>query len=434
MREGRGGMIATVARRGLVGFVGLMAVASAASAQDMGALPRREPVVVALERVEALAAPEASEGRADAMALARLALELAGPAAIDPLTSRLDAASALPPDQGSAVMQAQAWALGEVLPRAASDAAGTKQRARAIASLREALWVQDWPARISAASALGVVEASEAELDLVALRVVAEAEEMRARAGGEAISRGRAAAILLALAGAGGDVARVIVNDELRVGGDVRWARTMVALHARLGPSCWPDVVATLEEAPGVDVRATAAAILLVLAEPASACRMAEAYGREPEPAIRLTLIQALAATATPIARAALGSIAGGEMEPRLANAAKLIVAEDPAARRRLDPRVDSVRVREAVQSLAHGTGFPRDLRDVEGGATLLDLPEIERSLRRMPLREDGTWIDDHARLAQVRARILCATFADGIPLGAPRVGRPRIASPAGGG
>ena len=85
---------------------------------------------------------------------------------------------------------------------------------------------------------------------------------------------------------------------------------------------------------------------------------------------------------------------------------------------------VSSREVREALQDAIRQPPGPQGMADIEAGAAMVDLGAIERTLRLLPLREDSAWLDDHARLAQLRARLLCTADPDCDPP-APRVGRP---------
>lgn len=376
-------------------------------------------VAMAVARVEAIASIAPGPEQDDAVATAILALEMAGPSALPALAARLDAATALGISDASAAAvapasgQVFAWSIGvSGEPRAAEGSADDGAAAPAVASLRRALWASDWPTRMSSASSLGLLEARDSGPDLVALLHAA------GRAGQPE------GPILLALAGVGGDAADGVIEEALLEGGDLAWGRSMLALHARRGATSWRALVRAVAESADPAVRMTAAGSLLLLAEPASACAVGEIVGREAEPAIRMTLVQALASTSSPQAHAILSALALHDVDEQVREAAAILAVQRLDDRVAGRIRVASARVREALDGIARGRAFPRDLRDVEEGATLVDLPVIERTLRRLPLREDGAWLDDHARLAQVRARILCAAWPDGIPQGRPRVGR----------
>ena len=135
-------------------LAGMLPSLGARSAGETEVGPARPAADVAIERVEAIASIGGGDP-AEAIALARVALDRAGAEAIEPLASKLDAAlnSAMSDGAAAAAAQVFAWALGESASRLPADARGSKLRARALTSLRRALWFTHWPTRLSAASA-----------------------------------------------------------------------------------------------------------------------------------------------------------------------------------------------------------------------------------------------------------------------------------------
>lgn len=385
----------------LSAFVAVAFLAVGAANETANPASPRTLADVAMER---LAAAE-REGTDESFATARVALELAGPACAPALVARLG--SDLEAGRGAT----DAWALG-VACRPAVDSPMPPPRAVVQALLR-ALGSPDWECRLAAASSLGVLEATEAAPDVAMLLVDPERPP------------GVDGALWLALGGLGGSAISPL-EALLERGGDRRWAETVTAVVLRHGRDAWPLLTRELETSSDASVRAAAATCLLLLAEPASACALAEVAGREPDPAIGRVLLQALAATQHPLARAFLAHAATSERDPDL-RAAAVALSEQPLAPPPSPPdapRLGVAQARERLRALALGRALPGDLRAVEDAASVADVPVIGRTLRALPLREDADWLSDHARLAQLRARLLCAADPDCAPR-EPKVGRP---------
>lgn len=374
--------------RALVASLSLLA----APATSLAAPVVRPTVEAALRWVEAV-----GQGRdPEAPAMARTALLLAGPECAAPLAERL--ASALP--EGGA---APAWALGLALAEPPEKPAPLPPRVRD--ALLRALESRSLDARLAAASSLGALDVAEATPALDAL-----VED-------PGIPRDAHAVVLLALAGTGGAAADRSLRDALWSGGGPEWANAMTGILLRRGRSAVPLASDALRHAPDVTARAVGATVLLLRAEPDSTCDLIEAYGREPEPSLKRVVLQAVAAARHPLGRDFLRHVATVEREPELAEAARLLSLEA------LDPPpvgagalVTPTRARELLRSLARDPGLPHHVDEVERGAERAQAGLLDAVLARLPLRGDARWRDDHARLAQLRARLLCLDGLDCTP------------------
>lgn len=332
----------------------------------------------------------AEEGDPDAIRLVLAALSLDSVIARRALARELDRRA---PEGGGAVT---AWALG----LAAEPGLSRDERLDpwSLMSLRTALRAPSPPTRLAAAGSLGRIgdrDAGEliAEL-LVDPEIPAELE----------------ATVLLAIAGTNGpDLGRS--RALLRRGGGDDWARAVEAVYLRWGTQRWPELTAALEE-PDPSVRQAAWTTLLLLAEPASACAMIEALTWEEVPFLRRLGLQALAASAHPLARDHLVTLERFETEPALQRTAELLLeAWDQRAPGRspapLEPMLRGL-LREAAGSST--------LAQVEDRAVRAHLPLLEELLPRLPLREDPRWREEHARLAALRARLRCLDGIDCAP------------------
>jgi hypothetical protein len=67
----------------------------------------------------------------------------------------------------------------------------------------------------------------------------------------------------------------------------------------------------------------------------------------------------------------------------------------------------------ELLEAIVAGEALPGAIDDVVEVADPGKIPLLDRALRRLPLREDATWLDDHARLARLRARLACSDNLD---------------------
>lgn len=330
------------------------------------------------------------------------ALELAGPLATPVLVERLRRTA------GTEAGAAAAWALGEVSRPAPGEDAGPREgRTEAVAVLVEALASEEPATRLAAASALGVIEAREAEPALLDLL------------GEGALPAPVEDVLLMALAGLRGR-GLSLLEARLEQGGGQDWSDAVVLSFLRWGGASWPELARLAGESPDPRVRVTALTALLLLAEPASACRLGELYGTEPEPVLRRVVLQALAATRHPLARDQLALVARTETRPLLREAAGLLTEDlrleaERARKRREASRGPRRSVPELLAGLERRAGFERHVAEVEERADPRHVEDIARLLRRLPLRGDERALTDHARLAQVRARLLCL---DGIDCG----------------
>jgi HEAT repeat protein len=380
----------------------ILALAPPPLAMGAGRLEESAYVDAAVRRVERLDEARDAASFEEARADADAALGLAGGAVVPELIRQVRGRI---PRAGAATW---AWALGhacEALDQVPDDA---------VAALRATLRAPDWEARLAAASALGSLERAEAAPELAAL--------LRE----DPLPPFAEAPLLLALAGAGGAQADAAIAQQLARGGDPAWSRLMLAVSLRRGSACWHLLVDALDN-PDERVRATAATALLLLAEPASWCEIAERLGREPEPAVRRMLVQALAAGQAPAARDMLALVAAADGDASVREAAA-ILHESLDAGAAPTGGASSREVRDGLRALAREPQPAPVLESVEAGASLVDLPVLERTMRRLPLRGDSEWASDHARLAQLRARILCASGPDCEP---PRGRVGRLQDPA---
>lgn len=326
-----------------------------------------------------------------------VALDLAGDAGVEVLLASLDEG------QGQVRNAHAAWALGQALRSGPLQSPRTGAlRDRAVAVLRRELSSVSPDARLAAASSLGLLEAREAEGDLLDLLLspglTPEAEDV----------------LLVALAGLRGS-ALSLLEGRLERGGGEDWAAATTGSFLRWGGSSWPELLRFARESGDASVRATALTCLLLLAEPASACALAELYGSEPEPLLRRVLLQALAATRHPLARDHLDLVARTEQDAQLREIARVLSAGLSQERDRRREAGEGPRrsVPELLAELERKAGFGRKVVEVEQRADPVHAAMIATVLRRLPMREDGRRLEDHARLAQVRARLLCLDGID---------------------
>ena len=122
-----------------------------------------------------------------------------------------------------------------------------------------------------------------------------------------------------------------------------------------------------------------------------------------------------LAATRHPLARDYLGLVSRTETDPQLREIAGLLRAGLKRERERRRDAGDGRQrsVPELLADLERAPGFTRQVDDVELRADPVHAPMIAVVLRRLPLRDDERRLEDHARLAQTRARVLCLDGID---------------------
>lgn len=298
------------------------------------------------------------------------------------------------------------WALGQALrPEALKPPRTGPLVDRAGEVLRAALGSPSADVRLSAASALGVMEARSAEGELLDLLLspglTPEAEDV----------------LLMSLAGLRGS-ALSLLEGRLERGGGEAWAAAATASFLRWGGDSWPELLRLASGSDSPSVRATALTSLLLLAEPASACGLAELYGTEPEPLLRRVVLQALVATRHPLARDHLALVARTETDPQLAEVARLFTESLARERERRRDAGDGRQrsVPELLADLERDAGFARHVDEIELRADPVHAPMIATLLRRLPLRGDDRALADHARLAQTRARVLCLDGIDCTP------------------
>ena len=375
----------------------LLALLLAAQPPSGAPAPSEDPAALAVRRhllaVEETGSPEARK-------MLGAALDVAGRAGVPVLVRRLGEVGDRP--EGAAA----AWALGEALRPPPGEAAGPAEgRAEAVAALVAALGSEAGATRLAAASALGVLEAREAEpalLDLTAAEELPPAAED---------------VVLLALAGMKGR-ALSLLEGRLDRGGGRDWSDAVVLSFLRWGGDSWPELVLRADRHPDPRVRVSALTALLLLAEPASACELGELYGREEEPVLRRVILQALSATRHPLARDQLALIARTESNPQLREAAELLVADLVSERRQWRDRRGAheglrLSVPELLAGLERRPGYERHVDEIAERADPVHVEAIDRLLRRLPLRGDERALSDHARLAQARARLLCLDGLD---------------------
>jgi hypothetical protein len=180
----------------------------------------------------------------------------------------------------------------------------------------------------------------------------------------------------------------------------------------RRGSASWPDLVHALRTSSELTVRAVAAETLLLLAEPASACEMAELYGLEPEPGVRRLLLQAIAATSHPAGSRFLAHLTKVEPNVELREVALHLAMASISPR---PPRASTrgLDVAHLLERVERGEALPHQIDEIERLASPRDVPALERAMTRLPLLADRDWPATHARLAQARARLRCATTFD---------------------
>ena len=363
------------------------------------------PAVAADEKEQAAAAVSVERwlgliqegGGEDARRTLLVALDFAGDAGVEVLLAELEES------RGQARAAYACWALGEALrPEPLQAPKRGALQSRAVSALRRALSSTFPEVRLASASALGLLEAKSAEgelLDLLLLPgLTPEAEDV----------------LLLSLAGLRGS-ALSLLEARLERGGQGTWAAATTGSFLRWGGDSWPELLRLARESPDASVRATAFTSLLLLAEPASACGLAELYGTEPEPTLRRVVLQCLAATRHPLARDFLALVARTETDPRLREAARLLsegLAKESDRRRAPAERYERS-VPELLGELETSAGFARQVDEIEARADPVHAKMIALMLRRLPLRADDRRLEDHARLAQVRARLLCLDGID---------------------
>ena len=359
------------------------------------ASPQATPEQVALRKLDALEDPAAD---ADAQALARTALGIAGESALGPIARRLPA--------GRIRCEIAAWALGESAP----ESPATPREV--VAALRSAARDADWDCRLASISALGRLGATDAAPEALAIW----RDDLR--------PPGTDAVALLAVAGCAGAAGDEVLAEFLERGGPESWSVLAIAAALRRGSDAWPLLVKAACSGGDPSVRATSSLALLLLAEPRSACALAECAASQPDPGIRRVQYQALAASGSPSGRALLMLASVTDPDPQLRAGAEALAM----LRLQPEPRpaltVTSREVREGLDRVVREHVGSQVLGDIEAGASLVDLAAIERALRLLPLRSDRGWYDDHARLAQLRSRLLCEADPDCEPP-PPRVGRP---------
>jgi HEAT repeat protein len=365
----------------------LAGLAAGAPPGQAAARPEGDAVAVALRHVDE------AERRQDAesLAMVSVALDVAGPAVVPALVERLRATTST----GRGALAA--WALGRSAAR--GDLLPGTPAPDAVAALRAALASPSWDVRLAAASSLGALDATTASTDLSDLLLRRDRPEPA-----EGV-------LLLAIAGAGGPAtSQLWAALERGPVGDAE-VLPVLAAYVRRGATSWPELAWALREHPSRRVREAAAATLLVLAEPSSACEVGDALALERDPVLRRVILQVLAATAAPSARRLLEHAAEVEVDAALRDAAdRLRASSGVAGARDGEPAFALRSVRELLVSVAAGSALPQDLDEIERRAEPSDLPVLGRALRRLPLRQDATWLQDHARLAQLRARLLAAS------------------------
>jgi HEAT repeat protein len=334
----------------------------------------------------------------EAQRLARTALDLAGPEVLSAVAQRLSA--------GGTRCTVAAWALGESSPE------GTDAPRAVREALATALRRGDWDCRLAAASAAGRLGLTELGPDVV--RLWSEPWRPPHTDG----------VVLLAAAGCAGEAADPLLEQVLSRSSDDAWAALAIAASLRRGPDSWPVLVEAACGAPERSVRATASLALLLLAEPRAGCALAECAAAEPDAGVRRMKYQALGAGGSPSGRALLLLAATTEADAEMRQAAASLALLPLGVRSRAVLGVSSREVRDALRRALREPPGPQGLSDIEAGASMVDLAVLERTLRLLPLRADRAWMDDHARLAQLRARLLCTSDPDCEPP-PPRVGRP---------
>lgn len=366
------------------------------AANAPGAAIPREVALAKLDEVELAAGDPA--GFDERMAIARTALRLAGPGVLPDLVPRLAA--------GGLRCTTACWALGEIAPEGEAAPDGVAR------GLRRAAASGDWDCRLGAISALGRLGIATAEAEALQ----AWRDPFR--------PPGSDGVVLLALAGIGGTGADEEIARFLQQGGDEAWSVLAVAVALRRGPEAWPLLAAAACSSPDPAVRGTASLALLLLAEPRSGCALAECAASEPDRSVRMLKYQALASGGSPSGLALLmqASRLDPDAEARSAAATLALLPVDPPSRARLS--VSSREVRDGLERLVREPGGRGVLADIEAGASTVDLAAITRVMRLLPLRADGGWYDEHARLGRLRARLLCEADPDCDPP-PPRIGRP---------
>jgi hypothetical protein len=378
----------------LAGSLVAASLGSEVEARQEAAAPSPEATVASVSRwLEAVEQGGDEESRA----MLEAVLEVAGESALPVLFERLRSSR----DRGSS--PAACWALGELLrPPPAEPPSPSPDRRRAVTALVEVLERGSADSRLAAVSALGLLEARQAEpalLDLAAEPGLGPAAED---------------VVLLALAGLRSR-GLSLLEGRLERGGGTDWSEATTLSFLRWGGTAWPELVRAARSSPDERVRATALTTLLLLAEPASACELIELYGLEPVPVLRRVLLQAISATRHPLARDHLALVARTEAQSGLRQAAALLV-EGLSAERSAQPAPRSGPRRPILDLLAElerRPGFARQVQEVEARADARHVERIGLVLRRLPLRSDGRRLEDHARLAQLRARLLCLDGLD---------------------
>lgn len=374
-----------------------LALLLASSAPVRAEGPEAALIGVALGKLDALEVVQDPAAFGEAQALARTALELAGQGCLPGLATRLG--------QGGRRCEIAAWALGEISPE------GEDAPAMVVTALRKAAVSGDWDCRLACLSTLGRLEIAAATGETLA----AFRDPFR--------PPGTEAVMLLAVMGCGGEGAEDLLGEMLGRGGGEAWSALIISAALRRGPASWPVLVEEACSNPDPMIRGTASLALLLLAEPLAGCRLAECSATEPDPAIRRLKYQALGAGGSPSGRALLVHAAAFEEDREMREAAASLALLPLQAPSRTRLGVSSAEVRHALAQLALAPRGPATLRDIEAGASSVDLAAIERTMRLLPLRGDRGW-DDHARLAQLRALLLCADDPD-CERRTPRVGRP---------
>jgi HEAT repeat protein len=324
-----------------------------------------------------------SGGSAEDRKTLRVALEMAGPELRPQIARLLDDWSVM--GRGAVAAWALGLVAGPVTPSPAPDDPVVSALVRALSS-------PSWDVRLAAASSLGALGAPRAISGLHDLLHARDRPD------------GTEEVLLLALAGAGADT-RPVLEPYLLRGGGTAWSSATTAIFLRRGRESWPVLCDALDHGDAT-VRGTAATTLLLLAAPRSACRIAEAYGNEPEPPLRRVLLQALAATAQPQARDQLGRIAASEPDEELREAARWLAEAMDRADAAPRSAPGSRSMRELLEDLARPLVSERAVRELELRADVSDVEDMDRALRWLPLREDDAWRTLHAHLAQLRARL----------------------------